>query len=324
MTTFEGRYKERLREFEAMRDASDRVCDAEVEYILSSLPFIRAYTERTTGHAPRAPRKGGIDEFVEVTNRSSKNLVFQNYLVHVEKSNHTCWPAKDTWASEPVEDVWTCLECQAPLEVMYRESITVCPSCGLTKPYMENSLRNVTYDQEVQQYTSPHNFAYKRLNHFTEWLNSLQAKENTDIPQEVLDAVRAEFKKARTTTRGELRADKVRLYLKKLKLNKYYEHTYTICNMLRGVPAPQLPPSLEDKLKRMFGKIQEPFMKHKPATRKNFLSYSYVLYKFCELLGEDSYLQHFPLLRSSEKLYLQDKMWKDICKELGWEFIRSI
>lgn len=68
-----------------------------------------------------------------------------------------------------------------------------------------------------------------------------------------------------------------------------YEHTHAICNALNGVPAPKLPQYLEDKLKHMFGEIQEPFEKHCPPTRKNFLSYSFVLYKFCELLGEVRY-----------------------------------
>jgi len=43
------------------------------------------------------------------------------------------------------------------------------------------------------------------------------------------------------------------------------------------------------------------------------LSYSYVLYKFCELLSEDKYLKYFPLLKSKEKLYQQDVIWKKIC-----------
>ena len=38
----------------------------------------------------------------------------------------------------------------------------------------------------------------------------------------------------------------------------------------------------------------------------------------------DEYLIHFPLLKSREKLYQQDKIWKNICKELNWEFINSI
>jgi hypothetical protein len=74
----------------------------------------------------------------------------------------------------------------------------------------------------------------------------------------------------------------------------------------------------------MFKDIQAPFEKHCPPERKNFLSYSYVLYKFCELLGEDEYLEYFPLLKSKEKLYNQDVLFRKICEELRWEFIPTI
>ena len=64
--------------------------------------------------------------------------------------------------------------------------------------------------------------------------------------------------------------------------------------------------------------------KNCPNNRKNFLSYSYVLHKFCELLEYDNLLPHFPLLKSREKLQQQDNIWKLICKDLNWEFIPSI
>ena len=65
-------------------------------------------------------------------------------------------------------------------------------------------------------------------------------------------------------------------------------------------------------------------MKNCPPTRKNFLSYSYVLHKFCELLEYDHLLPYFTLLKSREKLQQQDKIWKDICKDLQWQYIPSI
>jgi len=74
----------------------------------------------------------------------------------------------------------------------------------------------------------------------------------------------------------------------------------------------------------MFHAIQQPFEKHCPATRKNFLSYSYVLYKCCQLLGLDCYLGSFSLLKGRQKLYRQDSIWKAICKELDWEFVASV
>ena len=74
----------------------------------------------------------------------------------------------------------------------------------------------------------------------------------------------------------------------------------------------------------MFKDIQKPFDEHCPTERKNFLSYSFVLFKMCELLGEDEYLQFFPLLKSKEKLYSQDVIWKKICATLRWEFIPTV
>ena len=81
---------------------------------------------------------------------------------------------------------------------------------------------------------------------------------------------------------------------------------------------------IEEKLRYMFKEIQPHFQKHCPKGRSNFLSYSYVLYKFCELLELDDYLPNFPLLKNRDKLYTQDKIWQKICEDLGWGFIRSI
>ena len=58
--------------------------------------------------------------------------------------------------------------------------------------------------------------------------------------------------------------------------------------------------------------IQEPWELYKPGVeRKNFLSYSYILYKFCEYLKLDDLLQYFPLLKSPQKLMEQDQVWKN-------------
>ena len=74
----------------------------------------------------------------------------------------------------------------------------------------------------------------------------------------------------------------------------------------------------------MFKEIQKPFLEHCPVNRKNFLSYSYVLHKFCELLELDHLLEHFPLLKSREKLQQQDRIWEKMCNTLQWQYIPSI
>jgi hypothetical protein len=54
------------------------------------------------------------------------------------------------------------------------------------------------------------------------------------------------------------------------------------------------------------------------------LNYYYTAYKLCELLGEEQYLEHFPMLKDKEKRIEQDVIWKKICEELDWEFIPTI
>ena len=151
-----------------------------------------------------------------------------------------------------------------------------------------------------------------------------QAKESTEIPNEVYEKIYAEIKKERITNLEKLDTKKIRHYLKKNKLNKYYDHAAHILYQVNGVQPPSMSKELEEKLRLMFKEIQGPFMEVCPKSRKNFLNYSYVLHKFVELLGLDEYKIYFPLLKDREKLHQTDMIWKKICEKLGWHFIKSI
>lgn len=195
----------------------------------------------------------------------------------------------------------------------------VCLDCGRAH-FTFSGERSYKEEQDTDQTIV---YSYKRENHFNEWLAQFQAKEVTNIPQEVFDLLRKEFKKQKAS-KSDITQTRVREFLKKLKLNKYYEHAPYIASTLNGVTPPRMTQALEDKLRIMFHHIQKPFEKHCPGDRKNFLSYSYILYKFCELLSEDDFLVCFPLLKSKEKLYKQDQIWKKITEELKWEFIPTV
>jgi hypothetical protein len=213
-----------------------------------------------------------------------------------------------------------CEECNTEMIFSANEAVFTCTQCGFQefvlvdsdKPSYKDPPREVSY------------YAYKRINHFNEWLAQFQAKESTEIPQEVYEAICAELKKERITQLEGLKPAKIREILKKIKANKYYEHVPHITNRLNGKNAPVMNREIEEKLRYMFKEIQPHFQKHCPKGRSNFLSYSYVLYKFCELLELDDYLPNFPLLKNRDKLYTQDKIWQKICEDLGWGFIRSI
>ena len=199
----------------------------------------------------------------------------------------------------------------------------VCEDCGLVNKMLLSE--ELTYREEQESTSRIVNYAYKRENHFNEWLSQFQGIETTTIPDEVIVALREELKKMKIKAAKDITHARVRGLLKKLRMNKYYEHVPFITNMLNGVRPPRMPIVLEERLRLMFKDIQAPFEKHVPASRKNFLSYSYVLYKFVELLSDyDEFLQYFPLLKSKEKLHQQDVIFEKICKELRWEFIPTI
>ena len=154
-------------------------------------------------------------------------------------------------------------------------------------------------------------YMYRRTNHFLDHLKRVQGKESSAIKQSIVEAVECELRKERIDS-GDPRitTTKIRSILKKLKLQKYYNHVFAITARLSGRAAPQLSTLQEEKLLAMFQMVQEPFQRHCPPDRTNMISYSYVLRKLVEILGWHSLVDYFPLLKSRHKVYLQDQIWK--------------
>jgi ribosomal protein S27E len=265
------------------------------------------------------------DENGEVTNTDNifnvketvglkRKDIFTDYLIEVENQN----------IARPREKiVEQCSTCPDSNIIHFHDtSDLVCDACGAIVATLISE--ELTYREEQETSEKVVNYSYKRENHFNEWLSQFQAQEMTTIPDEVIEQLRGELKKMKIKKLEDITHAKIRGLLKKLRLNKYYEHVPYITNILNGIKPPNMPQELEETLRIMFKDIQKPFDDNCPTERKNFLSYSYVLYKFCELLGEDEYLQYFPLLKSKEKLYQQDVIWKKICHDLRWEFIATV
>ena len=198
------------------------------------------------------------------------------------------------------------------------EGILICNNCSRHIPYL--------IENEKPSYKEPPKevcfYAYKRINHFKEILAQFQGKETTQIPTEVIENIKLQIKKERIDL-SQITNHKTKEILKKLGYNKYYEHIPFIKDKL-GIKPPIMSPELEETLCNLFVELQSPYSKFCPDDRVNFLNYYYTAYKLCELLGEEQYLEHFPMLKDREKRIEQDTIWKNICAELDWEFIPTI
>ncbi|NBS53484.1 MAG: hypothetical protein EBS96_12905, partial [Spartobacteria bacterium] len=88
-------------------------------------------------------------------------------------------------------DFGACPHCETEMVFYHNEATLGCPGCGYQdfilvdseKPSYKDPPREISY------------FAYKKINHFNEWLAQFQAKESTDIPADVYENILAEIKK---------------------------------------------------------------------------------------------------------------------------------
>lgn len=165
--------------------------------------------------------------------------------------------------------------------------------------------------------------AYIRLNHFKEILSQFQAKETTQIPEEVIEAIKSRIKKERIKDMSLINYDKMREILRKLGLNKYFEHIQYI-NSLFGIKPPIMNEELHETLCVLFIEIQQPWAVHCPANRTNFFNYTYTLYQLCVLLDQTQYLPYIPMMKDREKQLEQDMIWKKVCNDLDWEFFPTV
>ena len=287
----------------------------EKNYLLSNSNIIFDYFEEKKKISEGTNELTRLDKFFNIKKNKTKPTENKNnvqkYLVNVDDSflnidsfiNHT--------------DV--CKSCnKGELIPVDHEGILICNNCHVTLKYL--------VDNEKSSYKEPPKelcfYAYKRINHFREILAQFQAKETTQIPDEVLLNIKLQIKKERIGLH-QITNKKAKEILKKLGYNKYYEHIPFIKDKL-GIKPPIMSPELEETLCNLFMEIQAPYARYCPDDRVNFLNYYYTVYKLCELLNQVQFLEFFPMLKDREKRIEQDEIWKKICNELDWEFIPTI
>lgn len=209
-----------------------------------------------------------------------------------------------------------CSQCKdVALFVNSDDSSLYCRVCGLVVPFMNCSSSNIAYGEEVD-YSS---FSYQRINHLREWLKTFQARESTPVSDKDMNRIMEILYKWNIRDVSRISYELVKKAQKHLKLKGC--HRMQVWCRLTGRKPLILSPEAEEKIKIMFNKIQKPFDKHCPTERQNFLSYPYVLFKFCQLLDYDDLLNYFYLLKGKDKLQKQEEIFEKICQELGWKFI---
>ena len=303
------------------------LCSKKKKYLLENSKYIFNYFEQKKNISSGGGKqnvnvlnnffkiKANNQESADITSKKytqSKNI-YQNYWKNV---NNEITNIQDFVIASDI-----CENCnKGELIPQDEEGILICNNskCGSFITYIIDSSKptNKEPPNEVS-YT-----AYIRLNHFKEILSQFQAKETTQIPDEVIDAIRARIKKERITDLTHINYDKMREILRKLGFNKYFEHIQYI-NSILGIKPPIMSEDLHETLCVLFIEIQKPWAIHCPSHRTNFFNYTYTLYQLCVLLGQTQYLPYICMLKDIDKQREQDQIWKKVCEDLDWEYIPS-
>ena len=251
------------------------------------------------------------DNINNINNSNTLNNNLQKYMINNNENFHD--------VNNYVIETDICKRCnKGELIPVDNEGVVICNKCSVSLKYI--------VEHDKPSYKEPPKevcfYAYKRINHFREILAQFQAKESTQIPEEVLENIKIQIKKERINVE-QINNKKAKEILKKLGYNKYYEHIPFIKDKL-GIRPPIMTQELEETLCNLFMDIQAPYSKFCPDDRVNFLNYYYTVYKLCELLNQSQFLSYFPMLKDREKRIEQDEIWKKICGDLDWEFIPTI
>jgi hypothetical protein len=309
------RFTKAKEEYELIQKTLDERNAMETYYVKNADIMLKYYGTTDKAHIASNPADQNtfMKYLVSTTteNAVSKKELFEEYTNRMKLQTN---------ATEKSVVSEHCARCNVAREEVTAEGLLVCPECGSEEYMMVVSDFPSFRDPPKER----NNYAYKKINHLNEILNQFQAKESTIIPEEVMNEVICEIKKRRIQNVAELTEKDMREILKKLNRSKYYEHSAHILSRLNGNPPPTITPEIEEKIRAMFQEIQAPFLIYCPDDRTNFLSYSYILYKFFELLELDEYKAYFSLLKSRDRLIEHDAIWKKICDYLKWEFIGSV
>lgn len=251
----------------------------------------------------------------EENNEVSRASLLDKYMMLID-SEHMNNKNKD---KQPIKYCGTCM---IEKILLVSDGIYTCQNCGgSTFVIIDNDKPNYKDSSNDNNKTC---YPYKRSNHLNEILSQFCAKQSISLPPEVYDNILSEIKKNRLDLNKLDIITMKREILKPLSYEAYYEHIVYIMCTLNNQQPPSINKETEDKIKLMFRQIQPSFNKHRPNNRINFLSYSYCVNKIFQLLELDEFLKYFALLKSREKLILQDELWKKICYDLNWKFYSSV
>lgn len=285
----ESRVGSRLEEFGKRRKTGDCLAhEQETEYVLDAGPFLFLHYGCVT--------------------REDQRAVYQKYLSQVE----------GVFDEGNAKHVIECLACNKGCILRLNDGDYVCDTCQNIEAG-PSTYSKADFETNPPP-RAPRQQLYRPINHFNEMLVFFQGQELTYIPADVIEYIRSAA--AKHYPMEVMTHVHAKTLLRLNRLSKYYRNIPTILQQALGIVPPLFTDEQIGVLRSTFLETQAVFQDMK-SDRINFLSITYLLYKFCEMMCWHKYLALIPLLKSPEKLSEHDATWSEICHKTGWGFLKT-
>lgn len=270
-----------------------------------------------------------VTQLETVSINASKQRLFVQYVQVVSEltskygldiDNHDSDHKPSTHPTPSGHDT-TCLSCEQPelAESTEFQGITICTNCGFqdnTKKLF-SSMKISYSDSERINICSK--YTYEKRSHFINCIDQFQGKTKTEIEIGVIDALREEIAKYSLTSEN-LTKEHVSLFVKDLKLSKYYGDINILYHKLTGKKLHDIT-HLMDQLKEDFDTFVKVYYRLYPkdTDRRNF-NYQQLLF---QLLSRHKYPctpSDFNFLKTAERKTYHEDICKEVFQELGWNY----
>lgn len=217
------------------------------------------------------------------------------------------------------EVIYDVCDCGSKMIVQSSTSELLCFKCG----YTVNLIGSVIEDSQLfaQEGNRVSHGSYDPARHCKFWIERIQAKENTIIPQESIDKIKKSIQRdyPDCINYKNITVKQFRSYLKQNNLSKLNDHIPLIKKIITGHVPPQLNFKEHQLLFIYFDKAARTYDKIKPVNKKNSLYYPFLIYKILELIIDSKDKKEKLLncihLQSYETLIDNDRIWFDICNQ---------
>ncbi len=218
---------------------------------------------------------------------------------------------------EECEVVYDICDCGNKMLIQSNTSELLCIRCGYTV-YLIGSVteENQLFAQEGNRVSHG---SYDPARHCKFWIERIQAKESTIIPDEYIEKIRKSIKKDRIDNLKSISVKQFRAYLKQNNLSKLNDHIPLIKKIITGYIPPQLTYNEHQLLFIYFDKATKTYERIKPSNKKNSLYYPFLIYKILDIIIKDECKKKNLLscihLQSYDTLIDNDRIWNLICQQ---------